>query len=142
MKIFLGFIIGVVVTFLILALPKIIKFVAPINNLEYEYDALAVILSALSVFLTIFAIIVALLAWFGYTQIKESAEKKAEEVAEEVAEKTAKETAKETADKEIGKSKQEILELEQRKKETEHLIKKDLKATEEFFKPSKGIFKF
>ena len=134
MKIFLGFIIGVVVTFLILALPKIIKFVAPINNLEYEYDALAVILSALSVFLTIFAIIVALLAWFGYTQIKESAEKKAEEVAEEVAEKTAKETAKETADKEIGKSKQEILELEQRKKETEHLIKKDLKATEEFFK--------
>ena len=84
--------------------------------------------------LTIFAIIVALLAWFGYTQIKESAEKKAEEVAEEVAEKTAKETAKETADKEIGKSKQEILELEQRKKETEHLIKKDLKATEEFFK--------
>ena len=73
MKIFLGFIIGVVVTFLILALPKIIKFVAPINNLEYEYDALAVILSALSVFLTI---IVALLAWFGYTQIKESAEKK------------------------------------------------------------------
>ena len=128
MKIFLGFIIGVVVTFLILALPKIIKFVAPINNLEYEYDALAVILSALSVFLTIFAIIVALLAWFGYTQIKESAEKKAEEVAEEVAEKTA----KETADKEIGKSKQEILELEQRKKETEHLIKKDLKAI--FFK--------
>ena len=119
---------------MILALPKIIKFVAPINNLEYEYDALAVILSALSVFLTIFAIIVALLAWFGYTQIKESAEKKAEEVAEEVAEKTAKETAKETADKEIGKSKQEILELEQRKKETEHLIKKDLKATEEFFK--------
>ena len=76
MKIFLGFIIGVVVTFLILALPKIIKFVAPINNLEYEYDALAVILSALSVFLTIFAIIVALLAWFGYTQIKESAEKR------------------------------------------------------------------
>ena len=130
MKIFLGFIIGVVVTFLILALPKIIKFVAPINNLEYEYDALAVILSALSVFLTIFAIIVALLAWFGYTQIKESAEKKAEEVAEEVAEKTA----KETADKEIGKSKQEILELEQRKKETEHLIKKDLKAIEKFFK--------
>ena len=126
MKIFLGFLIGVVVTFLILALPKIIKFVAPINNLEYEYDALAVILSALSVFLTIFAIIVALLAWFGYTQIKESAEKKAEEVAEK--------TAKETADKEIGKSKQEILELEQRKKETEHLIKKDLKATEEFFK--------
>ena len=123
MKIFLGFIIGVVVTFLILALPKIIKFVAPINNLEYEYDALAVILSALSVFLTIFAIIVALLAWFGYTQIKESAEKKAEEVAEEVAEKTAKETAKETADKEIGKSKQEILELEQRKKETEQLKK-------------------
>ena len=53
MKIFLGFIIGVVVTFLILALPKIIK---RINNLEYEYDALAVILSALSVFLTIFAI--------------------------------------------------------------------------------------
>ena len=53
-------------------------------------------------------------------------EKKAEEVAEK--------TAKETADKEIGKSKQEILELEQRKKETEHLIKKDLKAVEEFFK--------
>ena len=52
-------------------------------------------------------------------------EKKAEEVAEK--------TAKETADKEIGKSKQEILELEQRKKETEHLIKKDLKA-EMFFK--------
>ena len=130
MKIFLGFLIGVVVTFLILALPKIIKFVAPINNLEYEYDALAVILSALSVFLTIFAIIVALLAWFGYTQIKESAEKKAEEVAEEVAEKTA----KETADKEIGKSKQEILELEQRKKETEHLIKKDPKTVEEFVK--------
>ena len=74
------------------------------------------------------------ISWFSYTQIKESAEKKAEEVAEEVAEKTAKETAKETADKEIGKSKQEILELEQRKKETEHLIKKDLKATEEFFK--------
>ena len=122
MKIFLGFIIGVVVTFLILALPKIIKFVAPINNLEYEYDALAVILSALSVFLTIFAIIVALLAWFGYTQIKESAEKKAEEVAEEVAEKTAKETAKETADKEIGKSKQEILELEQKKKKEIDLL--------------------
>ena len=77
-------------------------------------------------------LIVALLAWFGYTA--NYAEKKAEEVAEEVAEKTAKETAKETADKEIGKSKQEILELEQRKKETEHLIKKDLKATEEFFK--------
>ena len=76
MKIFLGFLIGVVVTFLILALPKIIKFVAPINNLEYEYDALAVILSALSVFLTIFAIIVALLAWFGYTQIKEQQKRK------------------------------------------------------------------
>ena len=51
-------------------------------------------------------------------------EKKAEEVAEK--------TAKETADKEIGKSKQEILELEQRKKETEHLIKKDLKAEKNF----------
>ena len=57
-------------------------------------------------------------------------EKKAEEVAEEVAEKTA----KETADKEIGKSKQEMRELEQRKKETKNLIKKDPKTVEEFVK--------
>ena len=53
-------------------------------------------------------------------------EKKAEEVAEK--------TAKETADKEIGKSKQEMRELEQRKKETKNLIKKDPKTVEEFVK--------
>ncbi len=77
MKIFLVFLIGVVVgVILITIIPNIIEISVPfveLSQISYKYDALAVILSALTATLTALAIAIALLAFFGYNKIQEDA---------------------------------------------------------------------
>ncbi len=112
MKIFLVFLIGVVVgVILITIIPNIIEISVPfveLSQISYKYDALAVILSALTATLTALAIAIALLAFFGYNKIKEGAEEKAKEIASEEIKKYEQQiqklnTQKEKVKNELGK---------------------------------------
>ena len=104
-----GIIIGAI---LIVLFPNIINLFPDFQfvqvSKDYTYDALAVILSALTATLTALAIAIALLAFFGYNKIKEGAEEKAKEIASEEIKKYEQQiqklnTQKEKVKNELGK---------------------------------------